>query len=263
MPLHPHRSTGLSSSTPIPGKSSHTFENPVSDSTPSENKRPIRSYVIRSGRLTDAQRNAIESYWDKYVVEFTGETLDLDALFEKPQKLTVEIGFGMGDSLLEMAMHSPDQNFIGIEVHQPGVGKLLKGIADNEVTNLKLICHDAREILESGLPHHCIDRLLLFFPDPWHKKRHNKRRLVQPQFIDLLLEKLKANAELHFATDWEAYAEHMMEVLEANPRIENVLGRQNYWQEPDRPVTKFEKRGQRLGHGVWDLRFRVRKEGPV
>jgi tRNA (guanine-N7-)-methyltransferase len=228
----------------------------VPNSTPTENNRPIRSYVIRSGRLTDAQRKAIESYWDKYVVEFNNEILDPKVLFKSPQKLTVEIGFGMGDSLLEMAKESPEQNFLGIEVHQPGVGKLLNGIAENELTNLKLICHDAREILESGLPDHCIDRLLLFFPDPWHKKRHNKRRLVQPEFIELLLRKLNKKAELHFATDWQAYAEHMMEVLEANPSLENVLGAQNYWPDPDRPVTKFEKRGQRLGHGVWDLRFR-------
>ena len=212
--------------------------------------------MIRSGRLTDAQRKAIESYWDKYVVEFNNEILDPKVLFKSPQKLTVEIGFGMGDSLLEMAKRRPEQNFLGIEVHQPGVGKLLNGIAENELKNLKLICHDAREILESGLPDHCIDRLLLFFPDPWHKKRHNKRRLVQPEFIELLLRKLNKKAELHFATDWQAYAEHMMEVLEANPSLENVLGAQNYWPDPDRPVTKFEKRGQRLGHGVWDLRFR-------
>tara|TARA_B110000858_G_scaffold198464_1_gene265337 strand:- start:4466 stop:5179 length:714 start_codon:yes stop_codon:yes gene_type:complete len=230
----------------------------VSNLISEEDKRPIRSYVIRSGRLTDSQRKAIESYWGKYVIEFNNTPLDPSSLFEKPQKLTVEIGFGMGDSLLEMAKQSPDQNFLGIEVHQPGVGKLLNGIAENQLTNIKLICHDAREILETGLPDHCIDRLLLFFPDPWHKKRHNKRRLVQAEFIELLLKKLNTAAELHFATDWQAYAEHMMEVLEANPCLENTLGAKNYWPEPDRPVTKFEKRGQRLGHGVWDLRFRSR-----
>ena len=230
----------------------------MSNSIPHENKRPIRSYVIRSGRLTDSQRNAIESYWESYVVEFKNESLDLNTLFEKSQKLTVEIGFGMGDSLLEMAKQSPDQNFLGIEVHQPGIGKLLNGIVENKLTNIKLICHDAREVLEIGLADNCIDRLLLFFPDPWHKKRHNKRRLVQPEFIELLLERLNTAAELHFATDWQAYAEHMMEVLEANPCLENMQGTQSYWPEPDRPVTKFEKRGQRLGHGVWDLRFRAR-----
>ena len=230
----------------------------MSNSIPDENKRPIRSYVIRSGRLTDSQRKAIESYWESYVVEFNNESLDPNKLFEKPQRLTVEIGFGMGDSLLEMAKQSPNQNFLGIEVHQPGVGKLLNGIVENKLTNIKLICHDAREILENGLPDNCIDRLLLFFPDPWHKKRHNKRRLVQPEFIELLLKKLNKAAEIHFATDWQAYAEHMMEVLEGNPGLENILGVQTYWPEPDRPVTKFEKRGQRLGHGVWDLRFRSR-----
>ena len=229
----------------------------MSKSIPDEKKRPIRSYVIRSGRLTDAQRKAIESYWESYVVEFNNEPLDPVTLFEKTQRLTVEVGFGMGDSLLEMAKQSPDQNFLGIEVHQPGVGKLLNGIAENKLTNIKLICHDAREILEIGLPDNCIDRLLLFFPDPWHKKRHNKRRLVQPEFIELLLNKLNTPAELHFATDWQVYAEHMMEVLEASPYLENILGAKNYWLEPDRPVTKFEKRGQRLGHGVWDLRFRA------
>lgn len=230
----------------------------MSDSTPKEQRRPIRSYVIRSGRLTAAQRSAIENYWDEHVIEFDGTPLDLGAAFEQPGRLTVEIGFGMGDSLLEMARNSPDQNFIGIEVHQPGVGKLLKGIADNKVGNLKLICHDAREILERGLPERCIDRLLLFFPDPWHKKRHNKRRLVQPEFLDLISSRLNEGAELHFATDWQAYAEHMMEVLEDDARFENALGEQNYWPSPDRPVTKFEKRGKRLGHGVWDLRFRFR-----
>ena len=230
----------------------------MSNSIPQVNKRPIRSYVIRSGRLTDSQRKALESYWESYVVEFNNELLEPNKLFEKPQKLTVEIGFGMGDSLLEMAKQSPDQNFLGIEVHQPGVGKLLNGIVGNKLTNIKLICHDAREILEIGLPDNCIDRLLLFFPDPWHKKRHNKRRLVQPEFIELLLKKLNKAAELHFATDWQAYAEHMMEVLEANPGLENILGAQNYWPEPARPATKFEKRGQRLGHGVWDLKFRSR-----
>ena len=166
----------------------------MSNSIPQVNKRPIRSYVIRSGRLTDSQRKALESYWESYVVEFNNELLEPNKLFEKPQKLTVEIGFGMGDSLLEMAKQSPDQNFLGIEVHQPGVCKLLNGIVGNKLTNIKLICHDAREILEIGLPDNCIDRLLLFFPDPWHKKRHNKRRLVQPEFIELLLKKLNKAA---------------------------------------------------------------------
>ena len=226
------------------------------NSTPTENNRPIRSYVIRSGRLTDAQRKAIESYWDKYVVEFNNEILDPKVLFKSPQKLTVEIGFGMGDSLLEMAKESPEQNFLGIEVHQPGVGKLLNGIAENELTNLKLICHDAREILESGLPDHCIDRLLLFFPDPWHKKRHNKRRLVQTDFITGLLPLLAEGGRIHLATDWEPYAEHMVEAMERVEGLSNANGAGQFWAKPDRPETKFERRGVRLGHGVWDLLYK-------
>lgn len=230
----------------------------MSNSPSPQQKRPVRSYVIRSGRLTDAQRKAIDSYWSQYVIEFNKSTIDFNSIFQIPQKLTVEIGFGMGDSLLEMARQSPDTNFLGIEVHQPGVGKLLNGIAEHRLSNLKIIYHDAREVLQSGLPDHCIDKLLLYFPDPWHKKRHNKRRLVQTEFIKLLLHKLKAGAELHFATDWQAYAEQMMEVLQGNSQLENVNGAEAYWTTPDRPVTKFEKRGQRLGHGVWDLQFRVK-----
>ncbi len=226
----------------------------------SDHNRPIRSYVIRSGRLTDAQRKAIDSYWTQYVIEFNNHAIDPVSIFAVPQKLTVEIGFGMGDSLLEMAQSNPDVNFLGIEVHQPGVGKLLNGIAENQLTNLKIICHDASEVLQFGLPAHCIDRLLLFFPDPWHKKRHNKRRLVQPEFIDRLLKKMRPQAKIHFATDWQAYAEHMMEVLEANPELENVNGAGAFWLQPNRPVTKFERRGQRLGHGVWDLLFRTKGE---
>lgn len=232
--------------------------NHLSKSQLPENNRPIRSYVIRSGRLTNAQRKAIDSYWAEHVVEFKNERIDPGSIFPLPQKLTVEIGFGMGDSLLEMAKLNPDLNFLGIEVHQAGVGKLLNGIAENQLTNLKIICHDAKEVLQSGLPDHCIDRLLLFFPDPWHKKRHNKRRLVQAEFLELLLKKLIPGADIHFATDWQPYAEHMLEVLQDNTEIENTKGENGYWLEPDRPVTKFERRGKRLGHGVWDLLFRVK-----
>ena len=217
---------------------------------------PQRTYLRRRGRMTRGQHRALVELADHRVHPVGKPTPAWSEAFGREAPLGIEIGFGMGDSLLEMAKRRPEQNFLGIEVHQPGVGKLLNGIAENELTNLKLICHDAREILESGLPDHCIDRLLLIFPDPWHKKRHNKRRMVQPVLIELLLRKLNKKAERHFATDWQAYAEHMMEVLEANPSLENVLGAQNYWPDPDRPVTKFEKRGQRLGHGVWDLRFR-------
>ncbi len=208
--------------------------------------------------MTDAQRKAIDSYWTQHVVEFRNQVIEPASIFAVAQKLTVEIGFGMGDSLLEMAKKHPEWNFLGIEVHQAGVGKLLHGLVENQLSNLKIICHDAREILEFGLPDQCIDRLLLFFPDPWHKKRHNKRRLVQAEFIDLLPGKLKPGADIHFATDWQAYAEQMMEVLQGNSQIENSNGSDNYWLEPDRPATRFERRGQGLGHAVWDLLFRVK-----
>lgn len=162
----------------------------------------------------------------------------------------------MGDSLLEMARLNPDSNFIGVEVHQPGVGKLLHGIAEQKLSNLKIICHDAKEVFEYCFGNESIDKLQIFFPDPWPKKRHNKRRLVQTDFIQQLVEKLKPGGEIHLATDWQAYAEHMMEVMEAITGLNNANGAGNYWPDPDRPSTKFETRGIRLGHGVWDLLFR-------
>jgi tRNA (guanine-N7-)-methyltransferase len=225
------------------------------NSKPEQNHRPIRSYVIRGGRLTDSQRKAIEQYWGDFVIEFTGQSLDPGSLFPADAPLTVEIGFGMGDSLLAMAASNPSQNFLGIEVHKPGVGKLLHGIAEQGLSNLKIICHDAKEVIEQGLGDASVDRFLVFFPDPWHKKKHHKRRIIQPQFSKLLSERLKTGGKLHLATDWQAYAEHMLEVLEAEPSLSNTNGPGQYWLEPDRPETKFQRRGQRLGHGVWDLLY--------
>ena len=227
----------------------------MTDSQQTPAHRPIRSFVIRGGRLTDSQRKAIETYWQEYVIDFHGQQLDVDALFERPAPLTIEIGFGMGDSLLEMAANSPEQNFLGIEVHKPGVGKLLHGIAERGLTNLRVICHDAKEVLTQGLADASVQRILIFFPDPWHKKRHNKRRLVQPEFISQLTDKLASGGRLHLATDWEPYAEHMLEVLEADPVLINSNGEGQFWAAPERPETKFERRGQRLGHGVWDLLY--------
>jgi tRNA (guanine-N7-)-methyltransferase len=225
------------------------------NSNSEQKHRPIRSYVIRGGRLTDSQRKAIEQHWADYVLDFSNQQLDLDSLFPAAAPLTVEIGFGMGDSLLAMAAANPQQNFLGIEVHKPGVGKLLHGIAEQGLTNLKVICHDAKEVIEQGLGSASVDRFLVFFPDPWHKKKHHKRRIIQPQFSKLLSDRLKAGGKLHLATDWQAYAEHMLEVLEAEPSLKNANGPGQYWLEPDRPETKFQRRGQRLGHGVWDLLY--------
>ncbi len=223
--------------------------------TPADSKRPVRSYVIRSGRLTDSQRKAVEAYWQEYVIDYDGDPLPLPELFQQRAELTVEIGFGMGDSLLEMAETQAGENFLGIEVHKPGVGKLLRGIHSKALTNLRIVCHDAVEVLAHGFQPESIDRVLLFFPDPWPKKKHHKRRIVQPDFVKLLVSRLKPGGHLHLATDWEPYAEHMVEVLEQAPLLLNTNGKGEFWDTPDRPPTKFEARGKRLGHGVWDLLY--------
>lgn len=227
----------------------------MSDQSDSSKQRPIRSYVIRGGRLTDSQSKAIARYWQDYVIEYRVQILDLSALFPQQAPLTVEIGFGMGDSLLEMAAAAPQQNFLGIEVHKPGVGKLLHGLADRQLTNLRVMCHDAKEVVEHCLAPDSVQRFLVFFPDPWHKKRHNKRRIIQPAFVSLLASRLQPGGTLHLATDWQPYAEHMLEVLEASSEFSNANGPNQFWPDPDRPETKFERRGQRLGHGVWDLLY--------
>ena len=218
-------------------------------------RKPICSYVIRQGRMSDSQRRAVRQLWGQYGLELSEGLVDLRAKFAKDQPVTIEIGFGMGDSLLHMARQDPASNFIGIDVHRPGVGKLLQGIAAHELGNLKIICHDAKEVMQHCFCAQSIDRLLILFPDPWPKKRHHKRRLVQSDFIALNTKKLKAGAEVHLATDWQAYAEQMMEVMEATDELTNQMGSAQYWQEPHRPQTKFERRGMRLGHGVWDLLF--------
>lgn len=221
-----------------------------------DHKRPLKSFVIRASRLTTSQQKALDTLWDVYVIAFRNEPLDLTAMFPNQNPLTVEIGFGMGDSLLEMALAEPDTNFLGIEVHRPGVGKLLHGIEEKKVKNLKIISHDAVEVLATGLPEASVDQLLIYFPDPWHKKRHNKRRLVQTEFIQLVRSCLKIGAKIHLATDWEHYAEHIMEVMSDSDGFENCMGLQGFWETPKRPETKFERRGLKLGHGVWDLLFR-------
>ncbi len=220
-----------------------------------EEHRPIRSYVIRAGRYTDAQKIAIDQHWDDFVVAYEPRLFSTEELFGNSNPLTVEIGFGMGDSLLEMAAANPQLNFLGIEVHKPGVGKLLHGLAEQNLSNVKVFCHDAKDILAHCLAPASIARLLIFFPDPWHKKRHNKRRLVQTDFITQQLPLLSSVGRIHLATDWEPYAEHMVEAMEAVEGIKNANGAGKFWQEPDRPETKFERRGIRLGHGVWDLLY--------
>ncbi len=230
-------------------------ETSAQDRTSPESHRPIRSYVIRAGRYTDAQKAAIDEHWDDFVVPYEERHFSTEELFGSANPLTVEIGFGMGDSLLEMAIANPERNFLGIEVHKPGVGKLLHGLAEHGVTNVKVFCHDAKDILAHCIESASIETLLIFFPDPWHKKRHNKRRLVQTEFISSLLPLLMEGGRIHLATDWEPYAEHMVEAMEAVEGVCNINGTGNFWQTPDRPETKFERRGVRLGHGVWDLLY--------
>lgn len=217
--------------------------------------RKIRSYVRREGRLTTGQQRALQDLWPRFGLE-TPAILDLDTIFGRTAPRTLELGFGNGDALLTMATCQPETDFIGIEVHRPGVGRLLRELEQHALTNVRVICEDALPVLENCLPDDCLDRLLLFFPDPWHKKRHHKRRIVQPAFMELLARKIKRGGLLHMATDWENYAQHMLEVADQSAAFHNCAGNGRFSPRPDyRPVTKFEQRGQRLGHGVWDLLY--------
>lgn len=222
-------------------------------------KKSIRSYVIRAGRMTEGQRRAFDNYWGDYGLSLFGGPLNPQQVFGREAPLVLEIGFGMGDSLLAMAEAEPDKDFIGIEVHPPGVGRLINNAGKAEVKNLRVYMADAVDVLNDCIADGLLDRFQLYFPDPWHKKKHHKRRIVQPEFVRLICSKLKPGGLLHMATDWENYAEHMLEVLEAEEMLENTAGKNHYSPRPPfRPETKFERRGQRLGHGVWDLLYRRR-----
>jgi tRNA (guanine-N7-)-methyltransferase len=220
------------------------------------NKRPVRSYVIRSGRMTNSQRQAIDEYWEDNVVAYTGDLLDLECIFKNNLPVTLEIGFGMGASLIQMAVRDKGCNFLGVEVHRPGVGKTLHDANLKEIKNLKLICHDAQEVVQYSLADDSIDRILIFFPDPWPKKRHRKRRLIQTEFVKMIASKLKTNGSLHLATDWKEYAEYMMEVIEPLSEFRNAVAPNRYLEKSMRPKTKFENRGRKLGHSVWDLLYK-------
>jgi tRNA (guanine-N7-)-methyltransferase len=220
--------------------------------------RPIRSYVLRQGRMTDSQQRAFVQFWPGYGVDVQDDLLiDGRRLFGNDQPLFVEIGFGNGEGLATIASRHPEHNYIGIEVHGPGVGHLLIKAGELGLNNLRVIRHDAMAVLQQHLPLASLDGILLFFPDPWHKTRHRKRRIVQPAFVDRCAGLLKSGGVLHMATDWQSYAEQMMQVLSACDRLENTAGEGHYAPRPaGRPITRFEQRGQRLGHGVWDLLFR-------
>ena len=217
--------------------------------------RPIRSFVLRAGRMGPGQQRALQELGPKFLLPFQAAPLDFEALFGRRAPLILEIGFGMGDATAQVAAAQPQHDFIGIEVHAPGVGALLKRIGEQQLQNLRLIQHDAVEVLERMIPPDTLSGVHLWFPDPWHKKRHHKRRLVQPDWVARLATRLAPGGYLHCATDWQPYAEQMLQVLSQEPRLLNTAD--GYAPRPPwRPQTKFETRGLKLGHGVWDLVFR-------
>ena len=218
--------------------------------------RKIQSFVRRSGRLTEGQKSGLNELWSDFGIDLPEGKIDLTLLFAKQQPTVLEIGFGNGDSLLEMAINTPNQNFLGIEVYEAGVGRLINEANKHQLTNLKIIKADAVEVLKYHIKDNSFETFQLFFPDPWHKKKHHKRRIVQTDFLNLISNKLQNSGTIHMATDWENYAEHMMETLEKHPHFKNTMGAHKYSLRPKhRPITKFERRGERLGHGVWDLIF--------
>jgi tRNA (guanine-N7-)-methyltransferase len=222
--------------------------------------RPIRSFVMRTGRMTTGQARALEDLWPRYGVEYSPATLSLDQVFGRHAPRTLEIGFGNGEHLASLATAHPERDYFGIEVHRPGVGHLLMLAEKNGLTNLRVSTHDAVEVLRDQVPPGSLDEVLLLFPDPWHKKRHHKRRLVQPPFVELVASRLASGGVFKLATDWENYAQQMIEVLSAAHALFDNLSPTGDWMpRPDeRAPTRFEKRGARLGHGVWDLAFRRR-----
>ena len=230
----------------------------MTNATEADKKRAIRSYVLRQGRITAGQERAFAEHWPRYGLEVDDALrLDAPALFGDNRDLILEIGFGNGDSLVQMAAAAPQAGYIGIEVHRPGVGHALLAATAANLDNLRLIRHDAVAILRDHVADNTLARVQIYFPDPWPKARHHKRRIVQQPFTDLIWRKLRAGGEIHCATDWAAYAEWMRDVFAGDPKWHNLGGADGYAPRPDwRPQTKFERRGERLGHGVWDLHYR-------
>ncbi len=226
------------------------------DNAPARPMRTVKSFVMRAGRMTEGQKRGLDLGLPRFGLDLEAGLQNFDAVFNRQAPRTFEIGFGMGHSLLEMAAAAPEQDFIGVEVHRPGVGALLNGLLTQQLSNVRVYSCDALEVLRQCVPDASLDRLLLFFPDPWHKARHHKRRIVQPEFVELVRSKLKVGGVLHMATDWEPYAEYMLEIMSAAPGYRNQASDERYVPRPEeRPITKFERRGERLGHGVWDLKF--------
>ena len=225
--------------------------------TENEHPRSIRSFVTRNGRITEAQQRALQALWPAYGIEFQPVPLDLMAIFGRAAPRIAEIGFGNGENLLSLAAANPDKDYLGIEVHRSGVGRVLLAAHAQSLTNVRVICHDAVEVLEQQIPLQSLDEVLILFPDPWPKKRHHKRRLVQGPFVERVAQRLKPAGLLRLATDWQPYALSMLEVLGADPHLRNQAADGTFVPRPEeRAPTRFEKRGERLGHGVWNLSFR-------
>ena len=220
-----------------------------------EHHRSIKSFVLRQGHMTAAQQKAIDDNWTRVGVDYINQFINLNQIFERENPKILEIGFGMGTATAQIAQKLPEKDFLAIDVHGPGVGNLCKLISEQQLTNIRVMRHDAVEVVENMLSDNSLDGIHIFFPDPWHKKRHNKRRLIQIPFIEKLLPKLKQGGYIHLATDWEEYAVQMLEVLSSFPKqLANTAT--DYAPTPNyRPEIKFEARGKRLGHGVWDLVF--------
>ena len=239
---------------PIPPETAATT--PESGAAPAGVAHPkaIKSYVLRTGRVTTGQAKALETLGPRFILDYAPQPLDAAAAFERTAPLILEIGFGMGDATAHIAQVRPEDNFLCCEVHEPGVGALLKRLGEQDLHNVRIVAHDAVEVLDHMLAPASLDGIHIFFPDPWHKKKHNKRRLVQPPLVAKLAARLKPGGYLHCATDWQPYAEQMLEVLGAEPLLHNTAT--GFAVQPDyRPLTKFENRGLRLGHGVWDIVF--------
>jgi tRNA (guanine-N7-)-methyltransferase len=225
--------------------------------SPDSPRRPVRSYVLRGGRMGPGQQRALDELGPRFVLPFQEAPLPFEQVFGRRAPVVLEIGFGMGDATARIAAEQPGTDFIGVEVHEAGVGALLRRIGDLGLTNIRIVRHDAVEVLRHMVAPASLAGVHLFFPDPWPKKRHHKRRLVQPPFVRLLAERLAPGGYVHFATDWQPYAEQMLQVLAAEPALANTVT--DYAPRPARrPLTKFEARGLKLGHGVWDLVFRRR-----
>lgn len=221
--------------------------------------RQIRSFVKRSGRLTSGQKKALDQHWQQYGIDFNQQSIDIDKLSTDVKAIKLEIGIGHGDTLINMATNDQQSFYIGVDVYQPGIGRCLNNIVRQSLKNIRLICHDAIDVMQYMLPDNSLDQISLFFPDPWHKKRHHKRRIVNQKFRDLSFQLLKVGGVIHLATDWENYAEHIAIEMMSDTRFLNHGDLTGFCERPNyRPITHFEQRGMTLGHSVWDLLFEKR-----